>query len=100
MPRILLSTAWLIPQVLDSLEIPHKTPQAAKGIPELPSPFRITPERMRGLENFDLDKYFREQVAESKASATKEWCLPWKGIITGQASPSETGRKWGGQPKL
>ena len=95
MPRILLSTAWLIPHVLDSLDIPHTTPQAVKGMPEIPAPFHITPQRMQGLKGFDLEKYFRENVAESKASAHKEWCAPWKGIITGQASPSETGHKVG-----
>lgn len=91
MPRILLSTAWLVPHVLESLNIPYSTPQAVLGAPPMPAPFHITEKRMAGLKNFDLKKYFDTNVAESKASAPKEWCEPWKGIVTGQASPSETG---------
>ena len=100
MPRILLSTAWLVPRVLDSMGIPWTTPQAVLGTPDIPKPFRITPERMAGLANFDLKKYYETSIAESKSSAHKEWCAPWKGIVSGQASPSETGRSTEPQARL
>lgn len=85
MPRILLSTAYIVPQVLESLGIEY----TAKDFPPIPPPFRITTERMEKLKGIDLDEYFQNQVEDSKASAPKVFCEPWKGVITGEREIQE-----------
>jgi hypothetical protein len=73
MPRILLSTAHLVPQVLEHLAIPYSTPGLLKDVPALPTPFDLTQERLDKLKEFDLEAYFDADVQAGLASSTKSF---------------------------
>lgn len=66
MPRILLSTAHIVPGVLDSLGFDHEQPAIAAPFPPLPKPFLVTGERIAKLQSTDL---------AAKAQAYRERCM-------------------------
>ena len=74
MPRILLSTANITPNVLESLGFSHSVPALAAPYPPLPKPFSVTKERVEKLQGTDLvkrAKLFKERYGES---SRKEFC--------------------------
>ena len=75
MPRILLSTAHIIPGVLDSLGFEYEQPKLIASYPPLPKPFHVTAERVERLQTTDLDakaEAYRESCGES---SQKPFCM-------------------------
>jgi len=71
MPRILLSTAHLVPRVLEHLSIPYTTPALLKDVPDLPGPFHLTQERLDKLKDADLEAYFDSDIQAALTSSKK-----------------------------
>ena len=74
MPRILLSTAHIIPGVLDSLGFEHQQPALAAPYPSLPKPFLITAERIERLQDTDLAARAQAHRERCKESSQKPFC--------------------------
>jgi hypothetical protein len=75
MPRILLSTAHVVPLVLDSLGMDYKQPALAAPFPALPKPFHATAERIKRLQAFDLAAKIESYRADCEESARKPFCM-------------------------
>ena len=71
MPRILLSTAHLVPSILDSLDMAHQTPSIISDIPDLPSPFFLSQDRLDRLKDESVEAYHQRDIDASLASAKK-----------------------------
>lgn len=87
MPRILLSTAYIAPMILTSLDIKGTEPALVKTYPSLPNPFRLTPERMRNLqETADPKAKYDNAIRSSLQSAKEGFCT-----TAGQTTVVEVG---------
>jgi CDGSH-type Zn-finger protein len=75
MPRILLSTAHIVPEVLDSLGFDHQQPALAAPYPALPKPFLVTKERVERLQDADLAARAEAYRERCKDSSQKPFCL-------------------------
>jgi hypothetical protein len=75
MPRILLSTAHIVPEVLDSLGFDHQQPALAAPYPPLPKPFLVTKERVEGLQGTDLAARAEAHRESCKKSSKKPFCF-------------------------
>ncbi|TYJ54196.1 hypothetical protein B9479_005122 [Cryptococcus floricola] len=75
MPRILGSTAHLVPILLSSLDIPFTQPYVAGLFPELPEPFKATGERVERLQRVDAKAQFAENIERARESASKPWAV-------------------------
>lgn len=75
MPRILLSTAHIVPEVLGTLQFEHQAPALVAEYPPLPGPFHATAERVERLRRTaDLDAKMKAYKASCVASAAKPFC--------------------------
>lgn len=74
MPRILLSTAHIVPEVLDSLGFDHKQPALAAPYPPLPKPFLVTEDRVNRLQGTDLTEKAQAYRDRCKESSQKPFC--------------------------
>jgi hypothetical protein len=74
MPRILLSTASIVPGVLESVGLSHSVPALAAPYPSLPGPFRVTKERVERLQGTDIAKRARLTRERYGESSRKEFC--------------------------
>lgn len=75
MPRILLSTAHIVPKVLDSLNFEHKPPALVADYPPLPGPFHATSARVeRLLQTVDVDAMAKAYKEKCEVSAAKTFC--------------------------
>jgi hypothetical protein len=81
MPRILLSTAHIIPGVLDSLGFEHQQPALAAPYPSLPKPFRITAERIARLQDTDLTERAQAHRERCKESSVKPFCRDERSLM-------------------
>jgi hypothetical protein len=75
MPRILLSTAHIIPGVLDSLGFEYKQPALVAPYPPLPKPFHVTAERVERLQSIDLAAKAQAYRESCKESSQKPFCV-------------------------
>lgn len=75
MPRILLSTAHIIPDVLKSLGFQYQQPTLVAPYPPLPKPFVVTAERVERLQNIDLDSKAQAYRKSCKESSLKPFCM-------------------------
>jgi hypothetical protein len=76
MPRILLSTADLVPKVLDYLKVAQKTPSIIANVPALPKPYALTRERLDGLKSLSREKYLQDDIDANLLSAKKAFMQP------------------------
>ncbi|KAH5523074.1 hypothetical protein HBI52_057090 [Parastagonospora nodorum] len=74
MPRILLSSAHIVPLVLDSVGFQHSPPHLATSYPELPQPFHATAERIERLQNTDTTALVQSFKQRCELSAKKPFC--------------------------
>jgi hypothetical protein len=74
MPRILLSTAYIAPLVLDALGIKHSAPSLVLSYPTMPEPFYLTTERIDALADADPADKFQKSKQEYEESAKKPFC--------------------------
>ena len=74
MPRILLSTAHIIPGVLDSLGFEYKQPELVASYPLLPKPFQVTAERVERLQGTDLAAKAEAYKESCRESSQKSFC--------------------------
>ncbi|KJX94368.1 fad dependent oxidoreductase superfamily like protein [Zymoseptoria brevis] len=78
MPRILLSTAHIIPLVLESIGQEHTAPKLVENYPPLPGPFHATAERIEKLgRTVDLEAKAHAYCKQCEESAQKEFCQKW-----------------------
>jgi hypothetical protein len=75
MPRILLSTAHIVPEVLESLGLDYKQPTLAAPYPPLPKPFLVTEERVERLQSTDLAAKAQAYRERCKESSQKPFCM-------------------------
>jgi hypothetical protein len=75
MPRILLSTAHIIPDVLDSLGFEYMQPALVAPYPPLPKPFHVTAERVERLQSTDLVAKAQAYRESCKESSQKPFCM-------------------------
>lgn len=75
MPRILLSTAHIVPGVLNSLGFEHQQPAIAASFPSLPKPFLVTAERVERLQSTDLAARAQAYRKHCLASSKKAFCM-------------------------
>jgi hypothetical protein len=75
MPRILLSTANIIPGVLDSLGFEYRQPALVASYPRLPKPFVVTAERLERLQSTDLDAKAQTYRESCMKSSQKPFCM-------------------------
>lgn len=79
MPRILLSTAYITPKILDFLKIKHSTPFKPQTDPklelpkEVPGPFKLTAERLERLQSFNLETELKAISAKNRTSAERNF---------------------------
>lgn len=83
MPRILLSTAYIIPLVLTELGVKWTAPKLVEKYPPLPEPFVATAERIKALQTADANAGYVASVKGHEESAKKPFCndkrcLFWK----------------------
>lgn len=83
MPRILLSTAHLVPLVLQDLGVAWTAPALTADYPPLPAPFAATAERVRALQQVDAQAVLDASVRAHEESAGKAFCntarcLAWR----------------------
>lgn len=74
MPRILGSTAHLVPLLLDGLGIASSAPSTAKIFPPLPTPFLATAERIADLRSRSVQAHQQMSIDEALKSAKKPFC--------------------------
>lgn len=74
MPRILLSTAHIIPGVLETLGFEHQQPALVAPYPPLPKPFLITADRIERLQDTDLTARAQAHRERCKESSVKPFC--------------------------
>ena len=72
----MLSTADLVPKVLDYLNISNSTPSIIANSPALPEPYVLTQERLDSLKDFDLEKYKQDDIDVGLLSAKKAFMKP------------------------
>ncbi|GAM34504.1 hypothetical protein TCE0_015f02131 [Talaromyces pinophilus] len=82
MPRILLSTAHIVPLILTSLGVESTPPALVAPYPPLPKPFHITIERIERLQKIDAKAKFEADVKNNLESAKEAFCndersWPW-----------------------
>ena len=75
MPRILLSTAHIIPAVLGSLGFEHHQPALVAPYPPLPKPFVVTAERVERLQSTDLAAKAQAYRESCNESSQKPFCM-------------------------
>lgn len=73
MPRILGCTAWLVPQVLASLNIKAVPSASSKCFTPLPEPFKVTAERLEALKDADPQVGIEADVEDGLRSSKKSW---------------------------
>lgn len=83
MPRILLSTAYLAPIVLNSIGVHWTTPSLVASYPPLPKPFMLTAKRIEALQGVDMKAEYDAEVMVHEHCAKKAYCnatrcLFWK----------------------
>jgi hypothetical protein len=86
MPRILLSTAHIIPDVLDSLGFEYQQPALAAPYPPLPKPFVVTAERVERLQSTDLAAKAQAYRESCKESSQKPFCTDKRSIPRSKSS--------------
>lgn len=74
MPRILLSTAHIVPAILNALNVKFTAPSLVAPYPPLPEPFHLTVERIQRLQKVDADAHYEAQVASNLESAKESFC--------------------------
>lgn len=74
MPRILLSSAHIAPLALDAIGFVFRQPRLAASYPNLPEPFRVTPERVAKLQGADIEAMFTAYREQCETSAKKPFC--------------------------
>lgn len=74
MPRILGSTAHLVPLVLESTGVEYTIPEIASTFPVLPAPFLVTAERVQRLRELDVEVKVEAHRRMCGESAKKEFC--------------------------
>ena len=75
MPRILLSTAHIVPGVLNALGFEYKQPALVAPYPPLPKPFHVTAERVERLQGTDLAAKAQAYRESCKESSQKSFCV-------------------------
>lgn len=75
MPRILLSTAHIVPGVLESLGFDYQQPAIAVPFPPLPKPFLLTAERVAKLQSTDLAAKAQAYRERCRESSQKPFCM-------------------------
>lgn len=75
MPRILLSTAHVVPAVLDLLGVAYTAPPEVAASPPLPEPYKVTRKRVEALQKVDTDAKFKGSEAGSIESSKKPFCV-------------------------
>lgn len=86
MPRILLSTAHIIPGVLDSLGFEYQQPALVAPYPPLPNPFAVTAERVVRLQSTDLDAKAKAYRESCKESSQKPFCMDERSMPRAKSS--------------
>lgn len=74
MPRILLSTAYMAPLVLDALGVEYSAPSLVRAYPAMPEPFYLTTERIDALAHADPSAKFEASKQAYDESAKKPFC--------------------------
>lgn len=74
MPRILLSTAHLVPLILTSLGIESTPPALVEPYPALPRPFHITTDRIGRLQKINAKAKYNADIKRNLESAKEEFC--------------------------
>jgi len=74
MPRILLSSAHIVPFVLESIGFQQVLPHLAASYPDLPQPFHATAERIERLQNTDITALLQGFKQRCESSAKKPFC--------------------------
>ncbi|KAH8597734.1 FAD dependent oxidoreductase-domain-containing protein [Bisporella sp. PMI_857] len=74
MPRILLSTAYIVPLILTSLGVESRSPALVAPYPPLPKPFHITTERIERLQKIDAKEKYEADVKSNLESAKEPFC--------------------------
>lgn len=81
MPRILLSTAHLVPLALAELGIEHAAPVLVKEFPSLPKPFEASEERVERLvKTADVSAKVEAFRMRCEESAGKDFCKKWRNV--------------------
>jgi hypothetical protein len=75
MPRILLSTAHIVPGVLDSLGFEYEQPALVAPYPPMPKPFHVTAERVERLQATDLVAKAEAYRESCRESSQKPFCM-------------------------
>lgn len=75
MPRILLSTAHIVPGVLKALDFEYKQPALVAPYPPLPEPFHVTAERVERLQGIDLAAKAQAYRDSCRESSQKPFCM-------------------------
>lgn len=78
MPRILLSTAHIVPLVLSYLQIEATVPALVKDFPPLPEPFVVTGERIARLQSVDFPAKMVAGVESGLESGRRSFCAKGK----------------------
>lgn len=74
MPRILLSTAHVVPLILASVGIKFTPPTLVAPYPPLPKPFHITADRIERLQKTDAKAKYEAYMKSNSESAKEEFC--------------------------
>ncbi|OBT79094.1 hypothetical protein VF21_02492 [Pseudogymnoascus sp. 05NY08] len=74
MPRILLSTAHVVPLILTSLGIESTPPALVAPYPALPKPFQIATDRMEKLQKINVKAKYEAEMKMNFESAKEEFC--------------------------
>ena len=86
MPRILLSTAHIIPGVLGSLGFEYQQPALVAPYPPLPKPFVLTAERVERLQSTDLHAKAQAYKESCKESSQKPFCTDERSMPRAKSS--------------
>lgn len=86
MPRILLSTAHIIPGVLDSLGFDYQQPALVAPYPPLPKPPVVTAERVERLQSTDLNAKVQAYRESCKESSQKPFCMDERSMPRAKSS--------------
>lgn len=76
MPRILLSTAHVAGQMLQTLGVAHTLPDEVTTYPPLPGPFHATAERIQRLQSRDALAQFDAEIKMGLESSKKSFAVP------------------------
>jgi len=93
MPRILLSTAHLVPSILDAVGLDHQVPRIIEGTPPLPAPYVLNPERLLAVKAESVGAYFQRNMEDAMRSAAKDFVsAPSKAIDLSKKSANVEAR--------